>query len=216
MNPIRILIADDHAVVRRGLILVLRQEADFTVAGEAGDGLEAVHLAAESGPDLVLLDWKMPRLDGLAAARQIKEASPATRTLILSGAPVEAAALDALDEGVDGFVHKDVSPAGLAHAIRVVAGGQTYLGPEIGAALLARSRQSAPAGEQPDRPLSPRETEVLQQMATAATYREIGERLHIGEETVRTHVKRIFTKLGESSRTQTVVAALRLGLIELD
>ena len=216
MKPIRILIADDHAVVRRGLVLVLRQEPEFVIAAEAGDGVEAVQRAEETRPDLVLLDWKMPRLDGLKAAGQIKQTSPTVRTLILSGAPVETSALDALDHGVDGFVHKDVSPAGLAHAIRVVAGGKSYLGPEITEALLARSRHPEPPGEPLAHPLSPRETEVLQWMATAATYREIGEQLHISEETVRTHVKRIFAKLGESSRTRAVVAALRWELINLD
>ncbi|HFE67249.1 MAG TPA: response regulator transcription factor, partial [Chloroflexi bacterium] len=128
MNDIRIIIADDHAVVRQGLALVLGQEPDLQIVGEARDGAEAVALAAEMAPHLALLDWKMPRLDGLQAARQIKENQAGVRTLLLSGAPVETAVLDSLDQGVDGFVHKDISPAGLAHAIRVVAGGQRYLG----------------------------------------------------------------------------------------
>lgn len=217
MKAIRILIADDHTVVRRGLALVLRQEADFTVVAEARDGEEAVDLAAEHRPNLALLDWKMPRLDGLRAARKMKSQGAPVRTLVLSGAPIESSALEAaLDEGVDGFVHKDVSPAGLVHAIRVVAAGKTYLGPEIAQALLERGRQEEGRTEAPFTPLSPREMEVLQLMATPATYREIGERLFIGEETVRTHVKRIFTKLGQPNRTQAVIAALKFDLIELD
>ncbi|MDX1688294.1 MAG: response regulator transcription factor [Candidatus Promineifilaceae bacterium] len=219
-EAIRILIADDHAVVRRGLALVLCQEADFTVVAEACNGEEAVELAAEHGPNLALLDWKMPRLDGLTAAREIKSRGGAVRTLVLSGAPVESAALEAaleaMNEGVDGFVHKDVSPAGLAHAIRVVAAGKTYLGPEIAQALLERDRQEEAAADASFTPLSPREMEVLQLMATPATYREIGERLFVSEETVRTHVKRIFTKLGQPNRTQAVIAALKFDLIKLD
>lgn len=220
MEGIRILIADDHAVVRRGLTLVLRQEADFTVVAEARDGDEAVDLAAEHRPNLALLDWKMPRLDGLTAAREMKSQGGSVRTLVLSGAPMEAAALDAalaaMKDGVDGFVHKDVSPAGLAHAIRVVAAGKRYLGPEIAEALLERGgEEEEPAGRS-FTPLSPREMEVLQLMATPATYREIGERLFVSEETVRTHVKRIFTKLGQPNRTQAVIAALKFDLIELD
>lgn len=215
MAPIRILVADDHAVVRRGLILVLRQEADFAIVAEARDGVEAAALVAEHRPDVALLDWKMPRLDGLQAAAQVKEQVPGVHTLILTGAPVEAAALDALDAGVDGFVHKDVSPAGLIHAIRQVAAGRRYLGPEITQALLERSRQGAPAGAETDT-LSPRELEVLQLMATAATYKEIAAALQIGESTVHTYVRRIFTKLNQPNRTQAVVAALRSGLITME
>lgn len=218
-EQIRILIADDHAVVRRGLALVLRQEPDFLVAGEAADGETAVSQTLSLRPDLVLLDWKMPGLDGLAAARQIKQGAPDTQILMLSGAPVETAVLDALNEDVDGFVHKDVSPAGLAHAIRVVAGGRRFLGPEISELLILHSRQAAPpaaGGETPS--LSPRELDVLRLMATPATYREIGEALFIGEETVRTYVKRVFKKLelDNPSRTQAVIAGLRLGLIKID
>jgi DNA-binding NarL/FixJ family response regulator len=213
--PIRILIADDHAVVRRGLILVLRQEADFAVVAEAQDGVEALALIAAQQPDVALLDWKMPRLDGLQTAALAKAQFPAVHTLILTGAPVEAAALDALDEGVDGFVHKDVSPAGLIHAVRQVAAGNHYLGPEITQALLARSRQGLEV-ETATEALSPRELEVLQQMATAATYKEIAAALQIGESTVHTYVRRIFTKLNQPNRTQAVMAALRLGLITME
>lgn len=212
MEIIRILIADDHAVVRQGLVLVLGQEQDFVIVGEAQDGEEAVRLAAELQPKLALLDWKMPRLDGIQAARQIKANNDEVFTLLLSGAPVETAVLDALDQGVDGFVHKDISPAGLAHAIRIVAGGQRYLGPEITQALLERSRRQSATMEEPV-PLSPRELEVLQLMATPITYKEMGAQLSIGETTIHTHVKRIFVKLNQPNRTQAVIAALRLGLI---
>lgn len=156
-DKIRILLADDHIVVRRGLTLVLRQEPDFEVVAEAKDGAEVVHSLAACRPHIVLMDWKMPVMDGLSAAREVKRQMPFVRTLLLSGAPVESAVLDALDNGVDGFVHKDISPAGLAHAIRVVAGGKTYLGPEITQVLLQRSRQTpSPANQAPRRPFPPR------------------------------------------------------------
>jgi DNA-binding NarL/FixJ family response regulator len=213
MARIRILVADDHEVVRQGLVLVLRQEPDFAVVAEAGDGLEALMKARDTQPDLALLDWKMPRMSGLEAARAISRAVPTARVLILSGAPVEDAALDALDDGVTGFVHKDVSPTGLAEAIRTVAAGRAYFSAEIVAALGKRSQ--APAAGQESPALSPREVEVLQLMATAATYREIGERLFIGEETVRTYAKRILAKLGQPNRTQAVLAAARAGIISI-
>lgn len=212
MKKIRIVVADDHEVVRKGLMLVLRQEVDFEIAGEAHNGRDAVALAAEQEPDLILLDWKMPEMDGLTAAATIRRQTPGVRTLILSGAPIEAAALDALDAGVDGFVHKDTSPADLAEAIRIVAGGQTFLGPEIKDALAERARTAAA----PEAALSPREMDVLQLMATAATYREIGEQLYISEETVRSHAKSILAKLDQPNRTQSVIAAIRAGLISLD
>jgi DNA-binding NarL/FixJ family response regulator len=211
MTDIRILIADDHEVVRKGLILVLYQEPGLEIVGEAKTGREAVERAVALQPDLVLLDWKMPEMDGLAAAAAIREQVPAVRTLLLSGAPIEDAALDALGSGVDGFVHKDTSPAELAYAIRTVAAGRTFLGPEISAALLERDRSA----RRPAVALSPRELEVLRLMATAATYREIGEQLFIGEETVRTHAKNILAKLEQPNRTQAVIAGVRAGLIEL-
>ena len=214
--PIRLLIVDDHEVVRRGLALLLRQEEDLHVIGEAKDGREAVELAGELRPDVILLDWKMPRLDGLQAARQIRDSVSTTRILMLSGAPLDSAVFDALDQGIDGFVNKDVSPTDLAHAVRVVAAGRPYLGPEITQALIdrSRSRSMKPVGDRPS--LSPRESEVLQLMASPLTYRQIGEQLHISEETVRTYVKRILSKLDQPNRTQAVIAGLRFELIHLD
>ena len=180
--------------------------------GEAHNGREAVALAAQQKPDLALLDWKMPEMDGLAAAATIRRQTPGVRTLILSGAPIEAAALDALDAGVDGFVHKDTSPADLAEAIRIVAGGRTYLGPEVTEVLAVQARTA----EAPQVSLTPREMDVLRLMATAAIYREIGEQLHISEETVRSHAKNILAKLEQPNRTQAVITAIRAGLIDLN
>lgn len=216
-DKIRILLADDHEVVRRGLSLVLRQELDFEIVGEAENGAEAVSMVFDLVPDLALLDWKMPQMDGLQAAREIKKNMASVRTMILSGAAVETAVLDALDDGVDGFVHKDISPRQLAHAIRVVAGGKSYLGPEVTQALISRSHTANQlTNHLPHPALSPREMEVLNLMATPATYREIGEQLYIGEETVRTYAKRIFTKLDQPNRTQAVIMAIRAGLIAID
>lgn len=213
MPKIRILIADDHEVVRAGLALVLRQEPDFEIVGEARNGAETVAKTGELRPDLVLLDWKMPEMDGVTAARAIRQQVPGVRILVLSGAPVEDAVLDNLDAGVDGFVHKAISPSNLALAIRLVAGGQPYLAPEVTRALLARAQSG---GEQKQVSLSPRELDVLRLMATPATYRQIGDQLAISEETVRTHAKSILAKLNQPNRTQAVIAGLRAGLISLD
>lgn len=206
-----ILLADDHPLLRHSIRSVLEEEPDFEVVGEAESGRQAVERALALAPDLVILDWKMPEMDGLAAARAIRQQAPSVRTLLLSGAPIENAALDALDRGVDGFAHKDISPSSLANAIRVVAGGRSFLGPEITQALIERAQGGAP----PPVPLSPREMDVLELMATAATYKEIGEQLFVSEETVRTHAKNILVKLEQPNRTQAVIAALRMGLISL-
>ena len=212
MSRIRILIADDHEVVRKGLMLVLSQEPDFQIVGEAENGQQALELAVALNPNLVVLDWKMPEMDGLTAAAHIRQNVPEARTLLLSGAPIEDAALDALDRGVDGFVHKDISPTDLAQAIRIVASGRSHLGDEIIQALKERARSA----ESREVSLSPREKEVLEQMATAATYREIGDQLFISEETVRSHAKNILAKLDQPNRTQAVITAIRIGLISIN
>jgi len=213
MTNIRILICDDHEVVRKGLALVLRQEPDFEVIGEAQNGNEALAKASDLQPDLLLLDWKMPGTDGITTARTIRQRTPGIRILVLSGAPVEDAVLDSLDAGVDGFVHKAISPSNLALAIRVVAGGQPYLDPEVTQTLLRRANVGS---YQEQVALTPREMDVLRLMATPATYSQIGETLSISEETVRTHAKNILTKLKQPNRTQAVIAGLRAHFISLD
>jgi DNA-binding NarL/FixJ family response regulator len=213
VGNIRILIADDHEVVRAGLALVLRQEPDFEIIGEARNGSETLAKVFDLRPDLVLLDWKLPEIDGISVARTIRRQVPEVRILVLSGAPVEDAVLDSLDAGVDGFVHKAISPADLTLAIRVVAGGQSYLAPEVTRALLERAQIGV---ERRKVSLTSREMDVLRLMATPATYSEMGEQLSISEETVRTHAKSILAKLEQPNRTQAVIAGLRVGLIFID
>ncbi len=213
-SAIRILIADDHEVVRKGLAMVLRLEPGFEVVGEARDGAEAVRRARTLCPDVLLLDLKMPVMSGDVAAQQVRALCPHTRILILSGAEIDEAVLDML-ETVDGYVLKDVSPDELARAIRTVAEGGQYIHAAVTRVLL--ERMSAHAGRPADLrvQLSPREMDVLRLMATAATYREIGQKLFISEETVRSHVKSVLAKLDQPNRTQAVVAALKMGLITL-
>lgn len=207
------MLADDHQVVRHGLKLALNLEDDLNVIADAPNGAELLVLLEDFSPDVVLLDWKMPRMDGLETARTLKNKNPAIKTLLLTGAPVEDSALDALDNGVDGFVHKNISPAALSHAIREVSAGRRFLGPEISQALIDRSRR--PHHAEKTITLSDREQEVLELMATSATYQEIADKLIISETTVRTYVKRVFAKLDQPNRTQAVIEGLRLGLIEL-
>jgi len=216
-SKIRILLADDHDIVRKGLSLMLMQEPDFEVAGEARDGVEAVARARELSPTVVLLDLRMPGMDGETATREIRRQCPSTRVLILSGADLDEGVLDVLEAGVDGYVPKDVSPAELAHAIRTVAEGKPYIHADVTRALLQRMvSASTRSASPPSVSLSPREKDVLRLLPTPATYREIGRQLSISEETVRSHVKNILAKLDQPNRTQAVVAAVKLGLITLE
>ncbi len=214
-DVIKILIVDDHAVVRRGLTMVLRLEPDFEVVGEAENGRVALELAAQLNPDLVLLDFAMPEMDGAATARALQSSLPHIKVLILSGVEVDDRVLDLLASGVDGYSIKDIEPAELAQAIRTVAQGEAYLHPSLARRVLARmnTRQKPDAPQQVR--LTPRELEVLRWMATPSTYREIAEQLFVSEETIRSHAKRILSKLNQPNRAQAVLAAVRLGLLDL-
>lgn len=223
MSELAILIVDDHEVVRRGLALVLKLEPGFRVVGEACNGVQAITEADRLNPDIILLDLKMPEMDGHMAAGYIKSRHPDTRVILLSGAEIDDDVFDALESGVDGYVSKEVSPQELAHAIRIVASGERYIHVSVTNALLKRVH-TRPAGEGSaamraatfeDPHLSAREKDVLKLMSSPLTYREIGEKLFISEETVRTHVKSILAKLGQPNRTQAVVESVRLGLIQL-
>jgi two-component system NarL family response regulator len=213
MNEIKILVVDDHEVVRRGLALVLGLESDFEVVGEAEDGAGAVKEVIRLQPDVVLLDLKMPGLDGRAAAELIKDQAPDTRVLMLSGAEIDDDVFDAIDADVDGYVHKDIGPSELGQAIRTVAEGKPFIDAAVTRELLKRLETTRSASAVAN--LTPRELDVLEQLATSATYRDIGERLFISEETVRSHVKGILAKLNQPNRTLAVVAGLKLGLIQL-
>lgn len=210
MSEIRILIADDHEVVRHGLTLMLNLEPGFRVVGEAQTGTHAIAEVDRLRPNVALLDLKMPEMDGGTAAAQIKLRFPDTRVIILSGAEINDEVFDALEKGIEGYLLKEVGPDELVHAIRTVVEGKRYIHPAVTQALLER-RDARPAPPL----LSPRELEVMRLLATTDTYREIAQKLFISEETVRTHVKSILAKLGQPNQKQAVLAAVRLGLIHL-
>ncbi len=211
-SRIRILIVDDHAIVRRGLAMVLSLQRDFLIVGETGAASTAISMAAAFQPDLILLDLALPDREGTAILTELRQAAPGVRILVLSGSQDLRLIQAAVQGGVDGYVPKDVTPPELADAIRRVVHDESYIHPDI-LRLLSRW-QVADTAVIPS-PLTKRELEVLRLMATMATYREIAERLVVSEETVRSHVKSILRKLDQPNRTQAVIEAVRRGLIEV-
>lgn len=209
--PVRILIVDDHTVVRRGLTMVLSLQRDFLVVGESGSAAAALHMAETLQPDLILLDLALPDRSGSAIVPELRRVAPHCRILVLSGAQDARLVQAAVDARVDGYVPKEVTPAELADAIRCVANEESYIHPDV-LHLLRRAPGQPEIGHPP---LTRRELEVLQLMATMASNREIAERLIVSEETVRSHVKSILRKLDQPNRTQAVIAAVRSGLIEV-
>lgn len=212
---IRLLIVDDHAVVRKGLIMVLRLEPDFEIVGEAENGVRAVEIAKGLKPDLVLLDFVMPEMDGEKTVVALREVVPDVKILMLTGIELDDRVLDMLATDVDGYVIKDIEPGELAQAIRTVARGEAYLHPALARRVLDRAAQRHTASDSPQIHLTPREQEVLRWMATPNTYREIADHLFVSEETIRSHAKRILGKLDQPNRAQAVLAGVRAGLIDL-
>jgi DNA-binding NarL/FixJ family response regulator len=214
-RKIQIIIAEEVELRREGLKLMLTQFDDIELVGIATNGIEAVSFAIEWAPAVALIDWEMSRLDGLVCAQEIKRNASTVRTLIMSNRPVNKALLDSLEHSVDGFIGLNVSGEILARAIRSVAAGQRYLSPEATSALINRVGTT---GDKSDKSptLSNRELEVLQLMARLDTYNDIAKTLLISENTVRTYVRRILTKLNQPNRTLAVVEGLRRHLIFLN
>ena len=213
---IRVLIADDQALVRSGFRMILESRDDLEVVGEAADGAEAIRVAAETRPDVVLMDVRMPGVDGVSATARIADGTGAPKVIILTTYDLEEPLYAALRAGASGFLLKDVRPADLVEAIRVVARGDALLAPTATRRLLDRFlvtdiTPGAPAGSL-DR-LTEREREVLTLLARGASNAEIGERLTVTEATVKTHVSAILRKLEVRDRVQAVVLAYDLGLV---
>ena len=211
----RILLADDHAVVRQGLRLVLNSEPDLEVVAEAGDGAEAVELAMQEAVDLAVLDVSMPRLTGIQAAQELSRRRPKLRTLILSMHDNEQYFFEALRAGASGYVHKSVADRDLVEACRATARGEPFLYPAAVKALIRDHLDRASRGEDiPADPLSPRESEIVKLIAEGHTARDIAETLVISERTVDRHRANVLDKLGMRDRVELTRYAIRRGLIE--
>lgn len=214
-ETIRLLIADDHAIVRRGLRTLMMGEPDIELVGEAADGIEAVLKARALQPDVILLDMVMPRLDGLGAIQQIKQENPAAKIMVLTSFAEDDKLFPAIKAGALGYLLKDSSPEQLLQAIRDVYHGKSSLDPTVAIKLIRELNRPSnlPLSEEP---LSEREVDVLKLVARGLTNQEIAETLIIGERTVGNHISSILSKLHLANRTQAALYALREGLATLD
>jgi DNA-binding NarL/FixJ family response regulator len=210
--PIRVIVADDQAAVREGLVIMLDLLDDVEVVGQAADGEEAVRLVAEQTPDVVLMDLRMPRCDGVAATARIRSAFPGTNVVVLTTYADDEDILAALRAGALGYLTKDAGRTQIAHAVRSAAAGQSVLAREVQQKLVAAASSSS-SGALPDG-LTAREVEVLRLIAAGLANREIAARLFVTEATVKSHINRLFAKTGVSHRAQAVQYAYRHGLIE--
>jgi len=215
---IRVLIADDQALVRGGLRMILEAQPDIEVVGEAADGTEAVALAAVERPDVVLMDVRMPRMDGLEATRQITSALADTRVVVLTTFELDEYVFGALRAGASGFLLKDIDPPDLLSAVRVVAAGEALLAPRLTRRLIEAfvAQERAAPGPRPDgaiAELTPREREVLMLVGRGLSNAEIADELVLSPLTAKTHVARLFQKLDARDRAQLVVLAYETGLV---
>nr|WP_239542123.1 response regulator transcription factor [Microbacterium aurum] len=205
------LVVDDHPIVRAGLVAVLAEEPGLEIVGEAADGDEAVRIAAETHPDVVLMDLRMPGVDGVAATARLaagEAGTPAPRVLILTTYETDEQILAAVEAGAGGYLLKAAPRAEIVAAIRSVAAGQSALSPQVAVRLVERMRR--PAAEPV---LTPRELDVLRRVAQGRSNRQIGVDLGIGEATVKTHLQKAFDKLDAPDRTRAVTRAMELGLL---
>jgi len=210
-DPIRILIVDDHAVVRKGLAMVLRLEPDLEIVGEAENGHIGLEVARRIIPDIVLADLVMPEMGGQEMALLLRKTNPAIKIIMLTGTEVDDRVYDLVAAGIEGYVLKNIEPGELVRAIHAVVHGEAYLHPDVMKKVISRM--------QPQRssviPLTPRELEILEWMASPNTYKQIAAQLSVSEETVRSHAKNILEKMRQPNRAQAVLTAMRMGLIKL-
>lgn len=218
MGRIRILLVEDHVVVRQGTRQLLEREHDLEVVGEAGDGEEAVHLASQLKPDVVIMDVAMPKLSGIEATRQVKELLPSAIVLVLTSYDYDEYIFSLLEAGAAGYLLKDVSGDELIDAIRAVYAGEPVLHPIVVRKLMTRfkSQAATTAGARPQELLSQRELEVLKLAARGMSNKDIGEALFISVRTVQAHLRSIFNKLGVGSRSEAVLYVLKRGWFTLE
>jgi DNA-binding NarL/FixJ family response regulator len=209
-DPIRLLVVDDHPVVRDGLTGMFTPEPGFEVVGEAGDGAQAVRMAEALRPDVILMDLRMPGTDGLTAITELARRGIPARVLVLTTYDTDADVLPAIEAGATGYLLKDAPPAELVRAVRAAARGEPVLAPSVAARLISRVRSPA-AG--PTGPLSPRELEVLELVAAGSTNREAAAKLFISEATVKSHLVSVYEKLGVNDRAAAVAEGFNRGLL---
>jgi len=211
----RVLIADDHAVVRQGLRTFLELQDDIEIVGEAADGEEAVRRATELVPDVVVMDLVMPRLDGIGAIREIRAASPSTRVIVLTSFADDDKVFAAVKAGAAGYLLKDASPQELGEAIRTVYRGEALLHPMVAAKLMQEFAQTGERRRASPDALTEREMDVLREIARGRSNKEIARELGVAEKTVKTHVSNILQKLHLADRTQAALYAVRERLVDL-
>ena len=212
-DVVRILVADDHPLTRDGIKAALALDDEFEVVGEASDGQEAVYLAEQVQPDVVLMDVRMPVLGGIGATQKISRTVPNARVVMLTVEETQARVGEAIQAGAAGYLLKDIDARELARAVHLAAEGSAVIHPSLTRQFIEEIRQLT-RGEQSVSSLSAREVEVLQMIAYGSSNREVAEALHISPQTVKTYLERIFTKLGVSDRTRAVAMALKHGIVE--
>ena len=222
MNKIRVLLADDQDIIRTGLTIILNHQADIDVIGQAADGLEAVELAKSLQPDVILMDIKMPRLNGIQATRQIVAALPKTQIIILTTYDTDDWVFDGIRAGAIGYLLKDTSGDNLAEAVRGALRGESQIDPTVARKVLREFQQLTtsrsaplPVKDEPLERLTDREEEVIKLLAAGLANKDIAQQLSLSEGTVKNHISAILAKLHANDRTQAVLTALKRGLVDL-